>query len=113
MIRGYGYSAINSNLLTIPVWFSAACSIVFFCILSDKLKKRGPLLITCFSIAAAGWIILLASKSKWVELFGTIVIGCGTLPQVVILQTWMNNNIVGYTKRYVISPMVDFSREIC
>lgn len=48
-----------------------------------------------FSVAAAGWIILLASKSKWVEFFGTMVIGSGTLPQVVITQACMNNNICG------------------
>jgi len=52
-----------------------------FFINSDQLKKSKAFFIDiCFSIAAAGRNIFLASKSKWVEFYGAIVIGSGTLP---------------------------------
>jgi hypothetical protein len=100
MIKGFGFSALDTNLMTIPVWVCSGISIVVTCIISDRINKRGIMLLISFSIASIGWTILLASKSQWVEFVGTLFIGSGTLPQVVLCQVWMINNTLGYTKRY-------------
>jgi predicted MFS family arabinose efflux permease len=89
--------------MTIPVWCCAGLFIITFGILSDRMKKRGWFVIASFAIASIGWIILLASKSKWVDFVGTLFIGSGTLPTVVLTQAWMNSNMLGYTKKYHLS----------
>ena len=53
----------------------------------------------CFSICAAGWLILLVSKSRNLSYAGTYFIGIGAYPCVVLVQSWMNNNFIGFTKR--------------
>lgn len=100
MVRSYGFSALDTDLMTIPVWCCAGVFIFGFGFTSDRMKKRGWFVITSFAIASLGWIILLASKAKWVDFTATLFIGSGTLSSVVLIQAWMNNNMLGYTKRY-------------
>jgi hypothetical protein len=99
MIKNFGYSALDTNLMTIPVWVCSGIFIIITGVVSDRLQKRGTILLISFAIAGIGWTILLASKSQWVEFVGTLFIGSGTLPQVVLCQAWMNSNMIGYTKR--------------
>jgi predicted MFS family arabinose efflux permease len=106
MIKGFGYSALDTNLLVIPVWVCSGFFIIATGIISDRIKKRGIMMLISFAIASIGWIILLASKSQWVEFVGTMFIGSGTLPQVVLCLAWMNSNMLSYTKRYFRSFLI-------
>lgn len=106
MLNSFGYSALDTNLLVIPIWVCSAIFIVVMGIISDRIKKRGIMLLISFTIASIGWIILLASKSQWVEFVGTLFIGSGTLPQVVLCLAWMNSNMLSYTKRYFYSFLI-------
>jgi hypothetical protein len=65
-----------------------------------RMKKHGWFVMASFGIASVRWIILFASKSNWVDYIGTLFIGSGTLPSVVLIQASMNSNMLGYTKRY-------------
>jgi hypothetical protein len=94
MVRSYGFSALDTNLVTITVWCCAGLFIFLFGISSDRMKKRGRYVIASFIIASIGWIILLASKAKWVDFVATLFIGSGTLPTVVLIQAWMNSNML-------------------
>jgi hypothetical protein len=64
------------------------------------MKEREWFVIVSFAIASIGWIILLASKVRWVSFVGTLFIGSGTLPTVILTQAWINSNMLGYTKRH-------------
>ncbi len=44
--------------------------------------------------------MLLATPPPWVEYAATFLIGAGTYPTNVLLQTWYASNMIGYTKRY-------------
>jgi hypothetical protein len=100
VVKGFGYSALDTNLLVIPVWVCSGIFIIATGIISDRIRKRGIMMLISFAIASIGWIILLASKSQWVEFVGTLFIGSGTLPQTVLCLAWMNSNMLSYTKRY-------------
>jgi predicted MFS family arabinose efflux permease len=106
MVKGFGYSVLDTNLLVIPIWVCAGIFIVVTGIISDRIKKRGIILLISFAVASIGWIILLTSKSQWIEFVGTLFIGSGTLPQVVLCLAWMNSNMLSYTKRYFYSLLV-------
>ena len=100
LVKNFGFSTVDANLLTIPIWVFAAILIVATGFVSDRLQKRGWLLMACFALSSVGYIILLARPSTWVKFVATLFIGGGTYPQVVLLQSWMNSNMLGYTKRY-------------
>lgn len=100
MLKDFGYSALHTNLLVVPIWVCSGTFTIITCIISDHIKKRGIMILICFATAGIGWIILLVCKSQWVKFVGTMVIGSGTLPQVVLCLVWMNSNMLSYTKRY-------------
>ncbi len=91
----------HAQLLTIPVFACAWASILMFGFASDRLKLRGPFLMAAYSIAAVGWIMLLAASAdqRHVAFAGTFVVAIGTYPSVILNIGWMNTNIIGFTKR--------------
>lgn len=102
ILKGLGYSAVQTQLYTIPVYVCTAVFLIIVCVASDKIKKRGIFLVLAFVVAAAGWLILLLSTSEHLSYAGCFLVGMGTYPQVVLIQSWMSVNIIGYTKRYVV-----------
>jgi MFS family permease len=101
LLKSFGYSALKTQLYTIPIYTVVAASILVIGFLSDRFKKRGLFLILCYSIAGLGWLLLLVSKSLHLSFAACFLIGLGTYPQVVLIQTWMNSNVLGFTKRCV------------
>jgi MFS family permease len=99
IIKSFGYDSLQTQLFTIPVYTCSAISTLFFGFLSNRLKRRGILLALCFGIAAVGWIMLIVNKSTGLSYAGTFLIGAGTYPTVVLIQSWQNSNVIGYTKR--------------
>ena len=85
--------------MTIPVYVCVAVSTITIGTLSDRLRMRGFFLMFAFTVAAAGWLILIVSKSHNLSFAGCFLIGMGTFPTVTVLQAWANSNIIGFTKR--------------
>lgn len=101
LLRSFGYSALKTQLYTIPIYVVVGASILAVGFLSDRFKKRGIFLILGYSIAGLGWLLLILSKSQHLSLAACFLIGLGTYPQVTLIQTWMNSNVLGFTKRCV------------
>lgn len=99
IIKSIGYSALETQLLTIPVYVVTGIFTILLGYYSDRSKKRGIFLIASFSIAAAGWLILILSNSGRLSFGGCFLVGMGTYPCVILIQSWMNCNIIGFTKR--------------
>ena len=100
ILKTLHFSTLNTQLMTIPIYTCAAISTITLGIISDRLKTRGIFLAIAFSIAGVGWLILLVSKSHNLSFAGTFLIGIGTYPCVILIQSWMNSNFVGFTKRF-------------
>lgn len=99
MLRSFGYSALNTQALTIPIFFCASASSIATSMISDRLKRRAFVLVACFATMGLGWLILLCSKSQHLSFAGCFFIGIGTYPSIIIGQTWLNNNTPGFTRR--------------
>ncbi|KAF3402848.1 High-affinity nicotinic acid transporter [Talaromyces pinophilus] len=99
IIKSFGYGSLKAQLLTVPVFICAGLSTLVIGFISDKMKRRGILLILGFATAAVGWIILIISKSTGLSYAATFLVGAGTYPTVVLIQSWQNSNVIGYTKR--------------
>jgi MFS family permease len=101
IVKSFGYSALETQLLTVPVFVFAGISTLVVGNLSDKTRKRGIYLIACYTTAAVGWLMLIAGSSRGVLYTGAFLAGGGTYPTVILIQSWQNSTVIGYTKRSV------------
>ncbi|KAK0239156.1 MFS general substrate transporter [Armillaria nabsnona] len=101
-----GYTATRANLLTVPIYVFACivtCIVGFF---GDRRGQRGYLNIMFFSLGAAGYIILIASRSAPLSYFATFLATCGIFPVIPNTVAWFSNNIEGTYKRGVTLGMI-------
>ena len=57
-------------------------------------------------IAAAGYIILIVSRSAALSYFGVFLAACGIYPNIPNTIAWVSNNVEGSYKRSVTLAMV-------
>lgn len=101
IIGSLGYSAIQTQLLTIPCY---ACGAIVYCcaaIWSDKIRQRGVFAIFSCLISAAGYSILLGTwkYGAGAQYAGCIIVAIGLYVAVGVPITWMPNNLPTHYKR--------------
>jgi cyanate permease len=57
IIKGLGYTSSTAQLLTVPIYITAAGLAVFFAWMSDKAGKRSPFVLGCMCVMAIGFIM--------------------------------------------------------
>ncbi|KAJ2963133.1 hypothetical protein NQZ79_g1797 [Umbelopsis isabellina] len=113
IIQGMGYSSVNAQLMTVPVYAVAFVSTIFFGRLSDRLQIRGPLVVCLTTVALVGYIILLAVRTSVVGRYIALcIIAVGIYPSVPIVLTWTNVNIIGYTRRATAAAAVNMIAQV-
>jgi len=106
IISQLGYKATPANLLTVPVYVAACictCAVGF---VADKHGCRGYLNVLCLAVGAAGYIILIASRSAGVSYFAVYLAACGIYSSIPNVIAWVSNNVEGSYKRSVTLGMV-------
>ncbi|KAF9650536.1 MFS general substrate transporter [Thelephora ganbajun] len=101
IINQLGFSATPANLLTVPVYVVACimtCAVGFY---GDCKGRRGLLNIIFLCIAAAGYIILICSRSPASSYFAVYLAACGIYPTIPNTIAWVSNNVEGSYKRSV------------
>lgn len=90
------YSSLRCQLLTVrytttqvPPNFLAFLTVLGVAFLSDKIKMRGPLIVSGLLIAAIGYIMQLASNSNAVKYVGTFFIAVGAFPTSPLMTAWL------------------------
>ncbi|KAI8935512.1 hypothetical protein NX059_008083 [Plenodomus lindquistii] len=109
IINDMGYTAAQSQLLTIPPYAVATIFTIFWAILSERYAKRGLFIIATSSVAIIGYIILLANKhpktSPGVSYAGVFLAAIGIYPSVALVLSWPAINVSGQTKRATANAM--------
>jgi MFS family permease len=104
-----GYTAAQSQLLTIPPYALATIFTVAWAVLSERNGRRAPFVIFTSSLAIIGYIILLANtnptKRPGVSYLGTFFAAVGIYPSVALVLSWPANNVSGQTKRATANAM--------
>ncbi|KAK0489178.1 major facilitator superfamily domain-containing protein [Armillaria novae-zelandiae] len=106
IINELGYTATHANLLTVPIYVLACIVTCIVGFLGDRRGQRGYLNIMFFSLGAAGYIILIASRSAPLSYFATFLAACGIYPVIPNSIAWFSNNTEGAYKRGVTLAMV-------
>lgn len=99
IIKVMGYSTLETQLLTIPVYVVGAISFTVTAAFSDLTKRRLPFLIMAAAFPIIGYIILLASGSNKAKMGGVYVLTLGAFTGPGLNLSWLNNNTAGHLKR--------------
>lgn len=105
IIDGLGFSAVESQLLTIPVCIVSFLSVNFFCYYSDRLQLRGPLIMGLAVISAIGFTMLAALSSKGPRIFALYLISFSVYTLIPLTLTFLCVNTVGLSRRALVIPI--------
>ncbi|KAF2730160.1 MFS nicotinic acid transporter-like protein Tna1 [Polyplosphaeria fusca] len=109
IIKDMGYTAAQSQLLTIPPYALATVFTVVVAVVSEKYGRRAPFVIFTSSLAIIGYIILLSNTNPkarpGVSYVGTFFAAIGIYPSVALVLSWPANNVSGQTKRATANAM--------
>ncbi|KFY14447.1 hypothetical protein V491_06042 [Pseudogymnoascus sp. VKM F-3775] len=107
IINQLGYQAATAQLLTIPIYITAAIMCIGTSKLSDRAAKAGnsrwPYIFWPMIAILVGFIIALAASAHGgvpgVVYAGVFITTCGIYPAVPGNITWIANNLAGSYKR--------------
>jgi MFS family permease len=109
IIHNLGYTSIQAQLLTVPVYVAGTISTLFFSWLSDRHQTRWPYILIPLAIVTCAFIALLAiPHPKYPGLtYGVLfAIPAGVNPPIIGIISWVGNNLSPTWKRSV--GMVSF-----
>ena len=102
ILATYGYSAIETQLHSVPPW---ACAFAFAMIIatcSDFAKHRFVFTLIPISVAIAGFAILISvHHNKHVEYAGLFLVAMGAYSAMPVIVCWFNMNLGGHHRRAV------------
>jgi len=99
-----GYKAANAQLLTVPVYVSACLCTFAAGVYSDRKQRRCDMIITGFSVALIGLILLYTlpkDRIPGVRYFACIVLMSGIYMAFPGTLTWNSNNAETRGKRNI------------
>ena len=101
IIKSFGYGAVKTQLLTIPVFFWASMAYIVVSYFSDRVQKRAFFMIPAALLTAVGYAVNLAMPmtQKGVLYFSTFLIAPGVYIIVGLNCTWLLNSHAPYYKR--------------
>ncbi|KIX95241.1 uncharacterized protein Z520_09158 [Fonsecaea multimorphosa CBS 102226] len=105
ILLGLGYTSLQANYLSIPVYALATIVIITVCTLSDKYKHRSYFLMCIPAVVIIGYIIILATPNGAAGYFAMFMVGAGIYPFNCLLLTWASNNFAPDYKRSVALPL--------
>ncbi|KAL2203666.1 MFS nicotinic acid transporter Tna1 [Sarocladium strictum] len=102
IIRDLGYTSSQAQLLTIPIYITAAAVAVVSAYFSDKTKRRSPFLMLHLCCVIVGFVIVISAAGRGVPgvvYFGIFLAVSGIYPAIPSNVTWLSNNLAGDYKR--------------
>lgn len=94
-----GFSNVNAQLLTVPVYVVGAVSFLSLAIISDKYQVRSPFVFGCFCVFLIGYIVLAASDSVGGRYAALFIIAFGLYGATGTNVAWISGNSAGHFKR--------------
>ncbi|KLJ09201.1 hypothetical protein EMPG_15376 [Blastomyces silverae] len=107
ILHDLGWTALNAQLMAVPIFACGACSAMITAVISDRIRHRFTFTIIGCLIASVGYTILLCQQyvSVGVRYFAVFTISAGSFMSHPITITWLSNNMGGHYKRGISSAM--------
>ncbi|KAG9253654.1 major facilitator superfamily transporter [Emericellopsis atlantica] len=106
LLRGMGYTALEANYLSIPVYIFASISTAITTFVSDRLSKRAVCLIHTPLLGICGYAIVVGTGHKAAGFFAMFLAGAGIYPFNTVLVTWVSNNTQPDSKRSIVIALL-------
>jgi hypothetical protein len=91
--------------MTIPVYVLGAASLVTQVYFSDKLRKRGLIIMGCCVPVAVGYLLCVGTANPHAGYAGMFVLVLGLYPISTLAVTWIATNLSPDTKRAIGMPL--------
>ncbi|ETN38760.1 uncharacterized protein HMPREF1541_06798 [Cyphellophora europaea CBS 101466] len=102
IIRGYGYSPIQTQLHSVPPWAAAFAFSMLVATASDAIRHRFAFTIFPILIAITGFAVLLNVHHDTQVMYGMLfLVTCGTYSAMPIIVCWFTMNLGGHHRRAV------------
>jgi len=102
IIRGYGYSPIETQLHSVPPWACAFGFAMLTAYISDKTRHRCLVAIFAFAVALVGFAMLISiHHHKQAQYAALFLVAMGTYSAMPIVVCWFNMNLGGHHRRSV------------
>ena len=102
IIKGYGYSNIQTQLHSVPPWAAAFAFAMIIAYCSDKARHRFLFAIFPICVAIVGFAILLSvHKNTHVEYAALFLVTMGTYSAMPVIVCWFNMNLGGHHRRAI------------
>ncbi|KAI9872742.1 MAG: hypothetical protein M1830_001238 [Pleopsidium flavum] len=102
IINELGYTASTAQLLTIPIYITAAVLSVVVAWFSDRAGQRSPFVFCSMCAIGVGFIMVISASGRGVPgvvYAGIFIAVCGIYPAFPGNVTWLSNNLAGSYKR--------------
>ncbi|GAB1316860.1 hypothetical protein MFIFM68171_07070 [Madurella fahalii] len=99
IIRELGYTSSRAQLMTVPIYITAAILAVVFAYISDRAGKRSPFIIGFLFIMIVGFSMCISTTNPRVVYAGVFIAACAIYPAFPGVISWLSNNLAGSYKR--------------
>ncbi|KAG6375167.1 major facilitator superfamily domain-containing protein [Boletus reticuloceps] len=106
IINELGFSAVHSQLLSVPPYIAGCVCTILVGIHSDMNKLRGPYIIGGACVSLVGYIVLYTQKNPGASYVGTVLAAAGAFATVPVSLAWVGSNAGGDMKRGVVIATV-------
>ncbi|KAL5601895.1 hypothetical protein FOBRF1_009428 [Fusarium oxysporum] len=101
IIRNLGYSSSKAQLMTVPIYITAAILAVIVAWTSDRVGKRSPFIVSFLCVMVVGFTMCISTHNPKVVYAGVFIAACAIYPAFPGVITWLANNLSGSYKRSV------------
>ncbi|KIV96100.1 hypothetical protein PV10_00004 [Exophiala mesophila] len=104
ILAGMGYTSVQANYLTIPIYAFTGIMVMSSAYTSDRLQRRGIILAMLPLLPIVGYSIAIGTSNRAAGYFGMYLCAAGLISFTCIFLTWLSNNIAPDSKRSVALP---------
>jgi MFS family permease len=102
IIQGYGYSAIQTQLRSVPPWVASFGFGMMVAVASDASRHRFMYALFPIFIAIAGLAILMSVHTNLDLEYAALFLTCmGTYSAMPVMVCWFNMNLAGHHRRSI------------
>lgn len=99
IIKGLGYTSVQANLMTAPIYFWGLATFAFTAYMSDRLQNRGYWIGGPLICLIVGYAILISVDSLAVRYFACFITVTGIYPTTGMSLMWLSDNVSRHFKR--------------
>lgn len=99
IIKSFGFSVIDSQLISVPPYILGCISVIVQSYLSDYTRLRLPYFVGSALVQAVGWILQLSCTTTTPRYFGLFLLTFGAYGAVPPMATLIINNVGPYYQR--------------